>query len=108
MSRDVFVRAILPIGMLFSGSLIMSNKAYLYLSVSYIQMLKVRKYNYLILHLILYWLDINPSSSLGLHSCSYSFDFVRVPHPRAQSSSGCNRLHDLWRCLACKLRGTQV
>ncbi|KAG8763733.1 COPII subunit [Ceratobasidium sp. 423] len=40
MSRDVFVRAILPIGVLFSGSLIMSNKAYLYLSVSYIQMLK--------------------------------------------------------------------
>ncbi|CAE6477948.1 unnamed protein product [Rhizoctonia solani] len=40
MSRDVFVRAILPIGLLFSGSLIMSNKAYLYLSVSYIQMLK--------------------------------------------------------------------
>lgn len=40
MSRDVFVRAILPIGILFSGSLILSNKAYLYLSVSYIQMLK--------------------------------------------------------------------
>lgn len=42
MTRDVFVRAILPIGLLFSGSLILSNKAYLYLSVSYIQMLKVR------------------------------------------------------------------
>jgi hypothetical protein len=41
MTRDVFVRAILPIGFLFSGSLILSNKAYLYLSVSYIQMLKV-------------------------------------------------------------------
>ncbi|KAF8609160.1 TPT-domain-containing protein [Ceratobasidium sp. AG-I] len=40
MTRDVFVRAILPIGLLFSGSLILSNKAYLYLSVSYIQMLK--------------------------------------------------------------------
>lgn len=40
MSRDMFVRSILPIGILFSGSLIMSNKAYLYLSVHYIQMLK--------------------------------------------------------------------
>ncbi|KAG9104403.1 hypothetical protein FRC06_002638 [Ceratobasidium sp. 370] len=40
LTKDVFVRAILPIGFLFSGSLILSNKAYLYLSVSYIQMLK--------------------------------------------------------------------
>jgi hypothetical protein len=41
MSKDMFVRSILPIGVLFSGSLILSNTAYLYLSVSYIQMLKV-------------------------------------------------------------------
>ncbi|KAF7977344.1 hypothetical protein HWV62_23474 [Athelia sp. TMB] len=40
MSRDMFIRSILPIGLLFSGSLILSNTAYLYLSVSYIQMLK--------------------------------------------------------------------
>jgi hypothetical protein len=40
MSKDMFVRSILPIGVLFSGSLILSNTAYLYLSVSYIQMLK--------------------------------------------------------------------
>ena len=39
-SRDMFMRSILPIGILFSGSLILSNKAYLYLSVHYIQMLK--------------------------------------------------------------------
>lgn len=38
----MFVRSILPIGLLFSGSLILSNTAYLYLSVAYIQMLKVR------------------------------------------------------------------
>jgi hypothetical protein len=42
MTQDMFVRSILPIGLLFSGSLILSNTAYLYLSVSYIQMLKVR------------------------------------------------------------------
>lgn len=40
MNKDMFVKSILPIGLLFSGSLIMSNTAYLYLSVSYIQMLK--------------------------------------------------------------------
>lgn len=40
MSREMFLRSILPIGLLFSGSLILSNSAYLYLSVAYIQMLK--------------------------------------------------------------------
>lgn len=40
MTRDMFVRSILPIGLLFSASLITSNTAYLYLSVAYIQMLK--------------------------------------------------------------------
>ncbi|KAG1800275.1 TPT-domain-containing protein [Suillus plorans] len=39
-SKDMFLRSILPIGLLFSGSLILSNTAYLYLSVAYIQMLK--------------------------------------------------------------------
>ena len=39
----MFMRSILPIGLLFSGSLILSNTAYLYLSVAYIQMLKVRR-----------------------------------------------------------------
>ncbi|KAF9262266.1 TPT-domain-containing protein [Marasmius fiardii PR-910] len=39
-TKDVFLKSILPIGMLFSASLILSNTAYLYLSVSYIQMLK--------------------------------------------------------------------
>ncbi len=40
MSKDMFLRSILPIGLLFSASLILSNTAYLYLSVAYIQMLK--------------------------------------------------------------------
>lgn len=34
-------RCILPIGLLFAGTLWSSNAAYLYLSVSFIQMLKV-------------------------------------------------------------------
>lgn len=43
MTKDMFIKSILPIGLLFSGSLILSNTAYLYLSVSYIQMLKVNQ-----------------------------------------------------------------
>ncbi|RSH91246.1 hypothetical protein EHS25_009545 [Saitozyma podzolica] len=44
MTRDIYVKSILPIGVLFSGSLILSNTAYLTLSVSFIQMLKVCDY----------------------------------------------------------------
>ncbi|KAF8587198.1 TPT-domain-containing protein [Ramaria rubella] len=40
MTKDLFLKSILPIGLLFSGSLVLSNTAYLYLSVSFIQMLK--------------------------------------------------------------------
>ncbi|KAL7409799.1 TPT-domain-containing protein [Mrakia frigida] len=39
-TRDMYIRSIVPIGALFSGSLILSNMAYLSLSVSFIQMLK--------------------------------------------------------------------
>lgn len=42
MTFDRWTRNILPIGALFSGSLVFSNMAYLTLSVSFIQMLKVR------------------------------------------------------------------
>jgi len=39
-TKEDFKRKIIPIAVLFSVSLILSNKAYIYLSVSYIQMLK--------------------------------------------------------------------
>jgi len=39
-TKEVFMHSILPIGVLFSGSLILGNQAYLYLSVPFIQMLK--------------------------------------------------------------------
>lgn len=42
MTSERWYKNILPIGALFSGSLVLSNKAYLTLSVSFIQMLKVR------------------------------------------------------------------
>ena len=41
MTGRVYLRAIVPIGIFFSLSLICGNKAYLYLSVAFIQMLKV-------------------------------------------------------------------
>lgn len=45
MDFKLYVKAILPIGMCFSMSLILSNVVYLYLSMSFIQMLKVRYVN---------------------------------------------------------------
>lgn len=41
MTGRVYLRAIVPIGFFFSLSLICGNVTYLYLSVSFIQMLKV-------------------------------------------------------------------
>lgn len=41
MDVRTYVRAIVPIGVLYSASLVCSNQAYLYLSVALIQMLKV-------------------------------------------------------------------
>ncbi|OVA14400.1 Triose-phosphate transporter domain [Macleaya cordata] len=40
MSRDLYISSVLPIGALYSLSLWFSNSAYIYLSVSFIQMLK--------------------------------------------------------------------
>ncbi|XP_041005089.1 probable sugar phosphate/phosphate translocator At4g32390 [Juglans microcarpa x Juglans regia] len=40
MTRDLYVKSIVPIGALYSLSLWFSNSAYIYLSVSFIQMLK--------------------------------------------------------------------
>lgn len=38
MTRDTFLRKIVPVGLLFSASLVLSNWVYLRLSVSFIQM----------------------------------------------------------------------
>lgn len=40
MSSETYLRAVVPIGALFAGTLWLGNAAYLYLSVSFIQMLK--------------------------------------------------------------------
>ena len=44
MTGRVYLRAIVPIGAFFSLSLICGNLTYLYLSVAFIQMLKVCQY----------------------------------------------------------------
>lgn len=41
MAPRLFTRTILPIGILYSGSMIFNNLVYLHLSVPFIQMLKV-------------------------------------------------------------------
>ena len=41
MNARLYVHAILPIGMCYSMSLVLSNLVYLYLSMGYIQLLKV-------------------------------------------------------------------
>lgn len=46
MTGRVYLRAIVPIGLAFSLSLMCGNMTYLYLSVSFIQMLKVRAHTY--------------------------------------------------------------
>jgi hypothetical protein len=40
MTGRIYLRAVVPIGLLYSGSLVCSNLVYLYLSVAFIQMLK--------------------------------------------------------------------
>ena len=48
MDARTYIRVIVPIGMLFSLSLMFSNQAYLYLSVAFIQMLKVVQHRSLV------------------------------------------------------------
>ena len=40
MARQVYIKSVVPIGVLYAFSLWLSNSAYIYLSVSFIQMLK--------------------------------------------------------------------
>jgi hypothetical protein len=42
MSKYFYLRAVVPIGLLYSASMVCSNLVYLYLNVAFIQMLKVK------------------------------------------------------------------
>lgn len=58
MTGRVYLRAIVPIGLMFSLSLICGNMTYLYLSVAFIQMLKV-------------WNDVYTSCEIQLMCCLF-------------------------------------
>ena len=73
MTKEMFIRSILPIGLLFSGSLILSNTAYLYLSVAYIQMLKVNKHFFTFCSIL---------TILGIHTCRNPSHILDIPYPR--------------------------
>lgn len=74
MTKEMFIRSILPIGVLFSGSLILSNTAYLYLSVAYIQMLKVIN--------MLFTTSRSILTIVGIHPCRNPSHILDIPYPR--------------------------
>ncbi|KAG9313524.1 hypothetical protein JVU11DRAFT_5851 [Chiua virens] len=78
-SRAMFVRSILPIGFLFSGSLILSNTTYLYLSIAYIQMLKAFTP---VAILLISWLSRikEPNRTLGMIVCMISMGVALASH----------------------------
>ncbi|KIW06030.1 hypothetical protein, variant [Verruconis gallopava] len=68
MNKDVYMKAIFPIGFFFSLSLIFGNKAYLYLSVAFIQMLKAT--NPVVVLLITWGLGYKPFDGKTLANVS--------------------------------------
>lgn len=68
LSGHTYTRAILPIGVCFSIGLVLNNRAYLFLSVSFIQMLKVRCYGDMCLTF--------SDSLLGYHTSCRSHAFM--------------------------------
>jgi len=75
----MFLRSILPIGLLFSGSLILSNTAYLYLSIAYIQMLKAFTP---VAILLISWISRTkePNRTLALIVCMISSGVALASH----------------------------
>ncbi|TID27030.1 hypothetical protein E6O75_ATG01523 [Venturia nashicola] len=69
MNKEVYIRAIFPIGFFFSLSLIFGNKAYLYLSVAFIQMLKAT--NPVVVLVITWSLKIKPFDAKTLFNVSF-------------------------------------
>lgn len=69
MSRDLYLRSVVPIGALYSLSLWFSNSAYIYLSVSFIQMLKA------LMPVAVYSIGVKIISDFGVF-CTICFVFV--------------------------------
>ncbi len=104
MTREVFTRSILPIAILFSGSLILSNKAYLHLTVSFIQMLKVRVSLLSALAAAPIGSDVLIFRPAGIQPCRNSPHPMDLPYPGYEPTAVHDRPHDLRRCLPRFLR----
>lgn len=90
MTGKIYLRAIVPIGLMFSLSLICGNLTYLYLSVSFIQMLKVCA-NSMVFYIC------GTLTNLGHHTC-------RSPD-RILGLRCCTcQLEDSWKCLSHRYR----
>lgn len=94
MTGRVYLRAIVPIGLMFSLSLICGNMTYLYLSVAFIQMLKVRLEprkcpmgrNFLLIVLVGHYSRCCPSCYLGYGHGSRQ---LQDPHERFDHRHWC-------------------
>lgn len=83
MTRELYFKTVFPIALLFAGVLWLGNAAYLYLSVSFIQMTKVTPANRMhrALHTALQWAaslhlvsrcclrDLPPRQERSIHFC---------------------------------------
>ena len=107
MTKDLFTKSILPIGALFSASLVLSNTAYLYLSVAYIQMLKVRPETSLCDTLIDVLLPLF-RWRIGLYTSCNSPHLLCGTSTRPVTTSRFNRSHDFGWCVHGILRRTKL
>ena len=92
MTGKIYLRAIVPIGACFSLSLMFGNLTYLYLSVAFIQMLKVCGHS---LSIVLWW---NLTPSLGHHTCCSPPCRMGFRRKQTQRQSLLQRLLYCYRC----------
>ena len=69
--RAIMKSKILPVAIFFAISLVFANKAYIYLSVSFIQMLKA--FTPVAVLIISYFLRLGTNISFLCHYCLYDF-----------------------------------
>lgn len=97
MTGRVYLRAIVPIGVMFSLSLIAGNVTYLFLSVSFIQMLKVSTWD---------WnaKDASADHITGHYTSRYSPCKLDHGNSRTKPQDPRQRLHHRARCHHCLVR----
>jgi hypothetical protein len=93
MNVRLYITAIIPVGMCFSLSLILSNVVYLYLSMSFIQMLKASKFHCLSQKLLTW--NGRQSALLQLFLHAGVWEFI-IRSPRSKFSSQYALLSQEW------------